>query len=315
MVRSGRLARLARHVMPLVSVVVPTHNRAARLEKAIRSALGQTVGDLEILVVDDGSSDGTPDVIGRLSERDARVRAIRLSAGSGAAAARNAGIRAATGEFLAFLDDDDEWASEKVEEQIGYLRAHPDVGLVSCNFLVVGEGRPALHRGPERFTAAALLWANVLMGCSFVMLRRPSFSFEPNFDESLVTAEDWDLWLRCSDERAVATVPSPLARYALHAVQLSSSVDRVQRGESAFFAKNERRMSANARAFHRAHLLLLGASGERERMRARMTIIRETPPAVIRVLARLAWSRRLGRGFKDPGRPVRTLVREVARID
>ncbi|MGH2728126.1 MAG: glycosyltransferase family 2 protein, partial [Actinomycetota bacterium] len=305
--------RLPSTAMPLLSVVIPTHNRAARLEVAIGSVLAQTIADLEVVIVDDGSTDDTPEVISRAQARDARVRTLRLAGSGGAATARNAGIGAATGAFLAFLDDDDEWAPAKAERQIDYLRSHPRIGLVSCDFHIVGGGRRLHHRGPERFKPSALGWANILMGCSFVMMHRPSFSFEPSFDESIVPAEDWDLWLRCSSEREVAIVPEPLAGYARHGVQLTGSVERLQRGDAGFFAKNEERMSANARAFHRAHLRMQGAGDER--MRARLDVMRSSPPAVIATLARLSLSRRLGRILNDPGRPVRTLARAVERVD
>ena len=301
--------------MPLVSVVIPTHNRSDRLQAAVASALAQTERDVEILIVDDGSTDDTPAVIERIERADGRARAVRLGGGSGAATARNAGIAASSGEFLAFLDDDDEWQPGKLEEQIRYLRDHPDVGLVSCDFTIVGAGPPMRHRGIERLTPAPLLWANVLMGCSFVMIHRPSYSFEPQFDESVVPAEDWDLWLRCSDERGIAIVPSDLARYTRHGVQLTGTADRLQRGETAFLAKNESRMSSNARGFHRAHLAMQGSSGGGGRMSARLGIVRSAPRPVVGVMVRLAIARRVGRLRKDPGAPVRALIRAVDRIE
>src|SRR3990167_9420175 len=99
---------------PVVSVVMPTFNLARLLERALRSALDQTYDNLEIIVVDDASSDDTPDVVKTV--QDERVRYIRHETNRGGSAARNTGIRIATGEFIAFLDDDDEWESIKTEE-------------------------------------------------------------------------------------------------------------------------------------------------------------------------------------------------------
>src|SRR2546425_10141458 len=100
---------------PLVSVVIPTRNRALRLRRAIQSACGQTVRELEILVVDDGSTDDTPGVVESAAAADRRVRLIRKDRSAGAPAARNDGIRAAGGELIATLDDDDEWDAAKLE--------------------------------------------------------------------------------------------------------------------------------------------------------------------------------------------------------
>jgi glycosyltransferase involved in cell wall biosynthesis len=117
---------------PQLSVVIPTRERPGRLKKAIESARSQSSVALEIIVVDDASSDETPAVVEAAAASDERVRPLRLGHPSGAPAARNAGIRASRGELIAFLDDDDEWLPDKSRVQIDFLRANPDVvGVVS----------------------------------------------------------------------------------------------------------------------------------------------------------------------------------------
>jgi len=115
----------------LVSVVIPSYNYGRFLAEAIASVQGQTVEDLEIIVVDDGSTDETPDVLARISEP--RLRAIRI-ANSGISGARNAGLELARGEFLAFLDADDRWLPHKLERQLGMFASEPSLGLVFSDF-------------------------------------------------------------------------------------------------------------------------------------------------------------------------------------
>lgn len=117
--------------MPRVRVILPTYNRAELVSEAISSALGQTFHDFEILVADDGSTDHTAQVLDKLAVRDSRVRPLRVPHG-GAAAARNAAIRAAGDyEFVAFLDSDDIWVPDHLQECVELLQQHPDVALVS----------------------------------------------------------------------------------------------------------------------------------------------------------------------------------------
>ena len=115
----------------LVSVVVPAYNAAGFLEEAVTSALGQRYPAVEVLVVDDGSTDGTRAVAGRLAGADARVRVIEMPRNTGRPAMpRNLGIAAAAGEFVAFLDADDTWTSWKLADQVSVMNAHADVILV-----------------------------------------------------------------------------------------------------------------------------------------------------------------------------------------
>jgi GT2 family glycosyltransferase len=128
----------------LVSVVIPTYNRANLLARAIESALRQTYPRVEVLVIDDGSSDSTASLV---KQYDTRVRYFYQS-NSGVATARNAGITQARGEFIAFLDSDDIWHDWKVEAQVAAMRAYPDVGLVWTDMTAIDEASRVLH---ERF--------------------------------------------------------------------------------------------------------------------------------------------------------------------
>ncbi len=125
----------------LVSVIIPTYNRSSDCKTAVESVLSQTYGDVEVLVVDDGSVDDTREVISGLDER---VRYIR-QANAGVSAARNTGLEAATGEYIAFLDSDDAWLPWKLEAQLSVLRSFPDAGMVWTDMKAVDESGAILH--------------------------------------------------------------------------------------------------------------------------------------------------------------------------
>ena len=116
--------------MEKISVIIPTHNRADILPRAIRSIQNQTRPVDEIIVVSDGSTDNTEEVVKELAEKDSRIRLIAYHPGHNGNYARNKGLEAASGEFIAFLDDDDEWLPRKTELQMAFFEKEPEVGLV-----------------------------------------------------------------------------------------------------------------------------------------------------------------------------------------
>jgi hypothetical protein len=178
--------------MPEVSVIIPTYQRRDLVVRAVRSALGQTVRDLEVLVIDDGSDDGTREALAGL---DPRVR-YQWQPNRGVAAARNAGVRAARAPVLAFLDSDDHWRPSHLEVAVGALTRHPSAVLVStCPGKVIG--------GRERPEDAALvdLLGELLLGASTgylsaIAVRRAALLDAGGFDEELPVGEDTDLWRR-----------------------------------------------------------------------------------------------------------------------
>jgi glycosyltransferase involved in cell wall biosynthesis len=203
---------------PLVSVVVPTHNRSGLLTQTLRSVLWQRGVDLEVVVVDDGSTDDTAEVVAALD--DPRVRLLRHGIPRGVSAARNRGVAAAGGRWLAFCDDDDLWAPDKLARQLAAAQAtgrswvyagevHIDLGRQ-----VVG-GAPPL---PPEGLLARLPHANVVPGgCSGVLLRRDALCGQEPFDGRRYRHfADWDLWLRLARQGPPAWVPSPLVGYRIH---------------------------------------------------------------------------------------------------
>ncbi len=296
---------------PLVSVIVPTHDRPGRLGAALRSVLDQTHRALEVLVVDDASTEPVDEVVERAAAGDRRVRVLRRAANGGAAAARNTGLAAASGELVAFLDDDDAWMPDKVAAQVAYLGAHPGVGLVSCDHVIAPEatgdaGR--VFRGPAAYDAGRLQWVNCAGSFSFVMVRRPAVDDELVIDESFRCAEDWDLWLRCARRAPVGHLARPLARYVRHGGPRLTDTEEKRRGLQAFEAKHGASMSAACRAFHRAHQRMDTGSGLAKRGHVAAAVA-GAPAGVRALLVREQLARQWGRVVGDPGRATRTVAR------
>ncbi|MCL4503557.1 MAG: glycosyltransferase [Deltaproteobacteria bacterium] len=206
-----------------VSVIIPTYNRAALVQEAVASVLAQSFRDFELIVVDDGSTDGTPEV---LSPYASRLRFLRRENQSGVSAARNTGIAAARGEWLAFLDSDDLWLPEKLARQMAYLEEHPDLLICQTEETWVRRGirvnQPQTHRkiGGQIFYQSL---ERCMVSPSAVMLHRRLLAQHGGFDEELPAAEDYDLWLRLGWRYEIGLVPEPLIiKRGGHADQLSA---------------------------------------------------------------------------------------------
>ena len=221
---------------PLVSVVIPTYNRADLVPRAIHSVLAQSYAPVEVIVVDDASTDGTATVMAGIT--DPRVTYIRCSANRGVSAAKNIGVRASKGELLAFLDDDDVWLPGKLEKQV-LLFGSPEVGLVYCGIEVVDrEGkRLGAYRPYKRgLIYEALLFKNYLH-TSAVVVRRSCLEAGHLFDEGLIAFEDYDLWLRIAETWSVDYVPDALAHVAGFPREHLTSAQRVIPTYEPFIAK------------------------------------------------------------------------------
>ncbi|MGC8472461.1 MAG: glycosyltransferase family 2 protein [Acidimicrobiales bacterium] len=206
-----------------LSVVVPAHDAEASVEAAIRSALRQTRPPDEIVVVDDGSTDATATVVRRI---EGPVRLVS-QAQAGPSAARNAGAAASAGEWLAFLDADDEWHPEKLEHQVRL--AEGDIVLVATDWSRDAVRRPAPKTIPTTMLPTSKILLLNRFQTSTVLLRRDAFTAAGGFDSSLDGVEDWDMWLRASREGSVVKLDWPFVRYSDVATGYSKALDRVYR--------------------------------------------------------------------------------------
>lgn len=203
-----------------VTVVIPTRNRWPLLSRAaLPAALMQRGVELEIVVIDDGSTDETPARLAELAAREHRLRVIRHGERMGVARARNAGIESAHGQWIAFLDDDDLWSPEKLRRQLLTARA-ANAELVYSAAVVLDATWRAIEEEPPPSPvdlARALLSRNVIpAGSSNVLATRELLRRHGGFDEQLYVLADWDLWLRLALDARVASTPEPLVGYATH---------------------------------------------------------------------------------------------------
>jgi len=197
----------------LVSVVLPTYNRAHLLRRAVQSILNQTYQNFEVIVVDDCSSDNTENVV--RSFCDERIRYIRHERNRGAAVARNTGIKAAKGEYVAFQDSDDEWLPEKLEKQMKAFESAPsNLGVVYTSFWLIDRNRksfcpPLSVKQTDGEIHDALLEMN-FVDTPTAVVRRECFEKAGMFDENLPRLQDWELWLRISKHYCFKHINEPL---------------------------------------------------------------------------------------------------------
>ena len=200
-----------------MSAVIPVHNGSRFVADSIRSVLGQTAPVLECIVVDDGSTDGTADVLASFGDRIVVVRQDRL----GVAAARNAGMEKAGGDYFAFLDADDIWFPGKIAAQLAALASRPEAGAAFTCFVLTDEHlawrRVVVHSGGPRSLRRAFLGYSPGLGFSFTgLVHRTVVDEAGGFDDRLSTCADVDFWHRLSTVRPVIGVRRPLAAYRQH---------------------------------------------------------------------------------------------------
>ena len=227
---------------PTVSVVIPTYNRARFLAAAVASVRAQTYPCTEVIIVDDGSTDNTADVVASLGER---IRYIR-QANAGPAAARNRGISEATGELVAFLDTDDRWLPEKTARQVAILLREPSVALVSADMAIEDDagtvqvasnfecrGLHALFSSldgkPVSDSPSLLLKVNFI-NTSTVMARRDVLQAMNGFDTRLRYGEDLELWLRIAARHGIACETSVQEIRVEHASNVTKSIESMLAG-------------------------------------------------------------------------------------
>jgi len=216
---------------PAVAVVIISYNGEAFLPTSIASVLNQTVTDLELVVVEDGTHDSAEQIV--KSFNDPRVRYVWRENG-GTSAGRNTGIGATTAPLIAFLDCDDWWDPRKLETQLAALAARPDAGVVYSAATMVVEGTAERWIDPavvEGDAMPQLMLRNCISGsASSVMMKRSMIDQVGRFDESLRYAEDWEYWLRLAKATPYARVEEPLVFIRARPGSLGRHTDNLRRG-------------------------------------------------------------------------------------
>ncbi len=230
-----------------VSVVIPAYNAAPFIERTLDSVLAQDFADLEVIVVDDGSTDGTRDIVAAMGTPVVLVHGPRR----GVSRARNAGVHLARGEYVAFMDHDDLWEPGKIGRQVAALEAAPPAALAFTQARLLEGGRSTrvfpVIPDPASFLAKAyenLVHENYIP-MSSVMVRRaclPWLDGSGPFDPGLQLAEDWDLWLRIARHHAIAFIPEPLTCYVIVPGRATERIADLRLEDLAVF---ERQLCAN----------------------------------------------------------------------
>ena len=226
---------------PEVSVIIPTYNRRAMVREAIDSVLAQTAASFELIVVDDGSTDGTAEDLARLGAERAETVRIEHTANRGPAAARNRGGAIALAPLVAFLDSDDLWLPEKLERHLEFMRENPGCAISQTNETWVRNGR-RINPGMRHRKRAGDFFVESLRTClispSAVLMRRELFDSVGGFDEDMRAAEDYDLWLRIQVEHEIGLLDEPLVtRRGGHPDQLSITTQAIDRFRILALAK------------------------------------------------------------------------------
>ncbi len=227
MVKQGNIIKTE----PLVSIIIPTYNRAKLLKRAISSCLKQTYRNIEVIVIDDGCTDNTEQVV--KSFIDERVVYIKNKTNKGIPATRNIGLNIATGEFIGFLDHDDEYLPEKIEEQVKVLTDNPDIGFVVC-------GRYEIEIKTNKQTIKK---ANDYI-LQQVLVRKSCFEQSGQFDERFYTYEDSDMLTRLSNYYAKEEINKPLIIRYLYQTSISITIpaEKIIQDSILFYTKHKDRL-------------------------------------------------------------------------
>jgi len=247
--------------VPQISIVIPARNRATVIGRAIDCANRQKVPPIEIIVVDDASDDNGATVAAARAAQvpGIPVRIIALDRRAGAPNARNIGVAAAAGDWIALLDSDDGWAETKLAEQVALI--DDDVVAVFTDTLFDnGKGGGTTKFGKDVTDPAALLYENTLGGCSAAMIRRATFDAVGGFDVSLPSCQDWDMWLKLQCAGRIALCHQPLTHYYFDGDdRISRNPVSVERGHRMLYNRilsdyAPAEKAKDIRAFQRFHL-------------------------------------------------------------
>ena len=251
--------------MKTISAIIPTYNYGRFLREAIGSALAQTYPPIEIIVVDDGSIDDTPQILAEFGDR---IRAIRQT-NQGVGAARNAGIAAARGEYLAFLDSDDVWHSRKLELEIARFEADPSLGMVHCGVVTVDASGRRLSvslGGMEGWVGPDLLRLDrevISAPGSGTMVPKRVAEELGGYDNRLQPSEDWDFCYRVAVRYRVGFVGEVLVTYRQHGGGIHLNISRMgtamlQALDKAFTSTDPLVQSLRKHSYGRIHRVLAG---------------------------------------------------------
>lgn len=205
--------------VPIISIILPTFNGSKYLEEAVSSCRCQTFSDWELIIVDDASTDTTPEIISRMIREDSRIRTVRHETNRKLPAALNTGFSLARGDFLTWTSDDNCYEPESLSKMIEYLSACPDIGVVYTDFSLIDEKSEITTKRVVVKDPCHLAYCNII-GPNF-LYRRLVHEVLSGYDEGLFLVEDYDFWLRASIHFQMMPLHEVLYRYRLHSSSLT----------------------------------------------------------------------------------------------
>lgn len=218
-------------LMPKVSVIIPIYNAEKFISKTIESVIAQTYPDWEIIAVDDGSTDKTPAILNEYKKKLSKKLRIITQKNSGVSIARNTGIAAAEGKYIAFLDHDDLWTPEKLEKQVKLLDSNKELGLVySDSYVIDGAGnlkKDTIFHGVKPFRGNVFnkLFYNNFIPCLTVVTRKEVLDKVGLFNLEYKIAEEYDLFLKIAERCSIDFIEQPLAKYRIHGESFSKNIE------------------------------------------------------------------------------------------
>jgi glycosyltransferase involved in cell wall biosynthesis len=217
--------------MPEISVIIPVYNGEKTIQETLESVFNQTFSDYELIVINDGSTDFTLKILSHV--KDSRLKVFSYPNGN-QAVSRNRGISHASGKYIAFLDADDLWTPDKLEQQFEALQAHPEAAVAYSWSDYIDETSQFLRRGSYKTingnTYPYFLLANILENGSNPLIRRQALVEVGNFNPDFTPAEDWDMWLRLAKQYQFITIPKPQILYRQSSQSASANVLRLETG-------------------------------------------------------------------------------------
>lgn len=250
----------------LVSVIIPTKNRPDTLANAVNSVLSQTWKNLEILVIDDNSDLKTKTYLSRLKNTK-NIKVFSNVKPFGAATARNLGIKHSIGNFVAFLDDDDLWAKNKIELQLLELKKNPNAVAASCWFYEIYQYKTRLIKpDSKKENDITLFKKNSLGGSSVILARKDALAEIKNFDEKLKSCQDWDLWIKLSSLGEIVVCKKTLMTYsAKKNPKISNNLEAVYQGNRRIYFKYKDKIPLKIKKYFLFKIFILKTFGSNKK--------------------------------------------------
>jgi glycosyltransferase involved in cell wall biosynthesis len=232
---------------PTVSIIIPTYNRAHLVGRAIQSILDQTYKDFELIIVDDGSTDNTENIIREFQKKDKRIKYICHKKNRGGSAARNTGVKNSSGYFLSFLDSDDQWLANKLRTEVKILNNNKDCIICSTGYTYIdeknGKMNNKIRRGiiiKKQFVSQKIvLRAECFATTDFTVTRNAILKIG-GFDEKLSARQDWDFWIRITSIGLGIQIPIySVIHYTMRNDQISSGIKNKLQGTEILYKKHK----------------------------------------------------------------------------